>query len=133
VERFGKAALNELEEGIEAGTIKPRMPAEDQKAKGKEAGMLTKMVDSLSLYTIIPGGKSHEQATLWAGELYTRLVESEKIAETTLLQLAGNRAQSIATHLETEAQVPKDRVSIKDPEPLSGSEPPSVTLSLDAI
>lgn len=133
VERFGKASLNELEEGIEAGTVKPRMPAEDKKAKGKEAGMLTKMVDSLSLYTIIPGGKSHEQATLWAGELYTRLVESEKIAEATLLQLAGNRAQSIAAHLETEAQISKDRVSIKDPEPLAGSEPPSVTLSLDAI
>ena len=133
VERLGKAALNELEDGIEAGTVKPRMPAHDQKAKGKEAGMLTKMVDSLSLYTIIPGGKSHEQATLWAGELYTRLVESEKIAEATLLQLAGNRAQSIAAHLETEAQVSKDRVSIKDPEPLAGSEPPSVTLSLDAI
>lgn len=133
VERFGKAALDELEEGIEAGTVKPRMPAQDQKAKGREAGMLTKMVDSLSLYTIIPGGKSHEQATLWAGELYTRLVENEKIAEAALLQLAGNRAQSIATHLETEAQVPKDRVSIKDPEPLAGSEPPSVTLTLDAI
>ena len=133
VERFGKAALNELEEGFEAGTVKPRMPAEDKKAKGREAGMLTKMVDSLSLYAIIPGGKSHEQATLWAGELYTRLVESEKIAEANLLQLAGNRAQSIAAHLETEARIPKDRVSIKDPEPLSGSEPPSVTLSLDAI
>lgn len=133
VERFGKAALNELEDGIEAGTVKPRMPSQDKKAKGKEAGMLTKMVDSLSLYAIIPGGKSHEQATLWAGELYTRLVESEKIGEATLLQLAGNRAQSIAVHLETEAQIPKGRVRIKDPEPFSGSEPPSVTLSLDAI
>ena len=95
--------------------------------------MFSKMAEGMKLYKIIPGGKSHEQAVLWAGELYTRLVESEKIADKTFLQLAENRAQSIATNLAGEAQIPQDRVSIKAPEPLSGDEPPSVTLSLDAL
>ena len=95
--------------------------------------MFSKMAEGMKLYKIIPGGKSHEQAVLWAGELYTRLVENEKIADKTFLQLAENRAQSIATNLAGEAHIPQDRVSIKAPEPLSGDEPPSVTLSLDAL
>jgi hypothetical protein len=95
--------------------------------------MFSKMADSMKLYTIIPGGKSYEQAVLWAGELYTRLVKSEKVADSTYLQLAENRAQSIVSSLESEARIPKDRLSIKAPEPLSDNKHPSVTLSLDAL
>lgn len=132
-EHFGKESLNELEKGIEAGTVTPRTPARQQEQKGKEAGMFSKMAEGMKLYKVIPGGKSHEQAVLWAGELYVRLVEDEKVADETFLQLAENRAQSIAVFLDSEAQIPKDRVSIKAPEPLSDNELPSVTLSLDAL
>ena len=131
-ERLGKESLNELEKGVAAGTVQPRT-AQHQEKKTKKAGMLTKMVDDLQLYKIIPGGKSSEQAALWAQELYNRLVENEKVADTALQQLAEHRAQVIATTLENEAQIPKDRVSIKAPEPLSGTAPPSATLSLDAL
>jgi len=130
-ERFGKESLNELEKGVEAGTVTPRTPARQEKSK--EAGMFSRVAEGMKLYKIIPGGKSNEQAVLWAGELYTQLVESEKIADKAFLQLAENRAQSIATNLAGEAEIPQDRVSIKAPEPLSGDEPPSVTLSLDAL
>jgi hypothetical protein len=132
-ERFGKEALHELEKGIEAGTVMPRTPARQQKQKGKEAGMFSKVAEGMKLYKVIPGGKSHEQATLWGGELYVRLVESEKVADKTFLQLAEDRAQSVASHLDSEAKIPKDRVSNKAAEPLSGNEQPSVTLSLDAL
>jgi hypothetical protein len=132
-ERFGKPSLTELEKGVEAGSITLRTPATHQEKKGKETGFFSRMSDNLKLYKIIPGGKSPEQATLWAGELYIRLVESEKVADSALQQLAGKRAQSIAAELEGPVQVPKERVGIKDPEPLSGDERPSVKLSLDAL
>jgi hypothetical protein len=132
-ERLGKASLEELEKGVETGAITPRMPAQDQGKKRKESGMFSKMVGSLSLHKIIPGAMSPEQAALWGGELYTRLVENEKIADQALLQLAEQRARSIAAHLESQTQIAKDRISVKEPEPFTGSEPPSATLSLDAL
>jgi hypothetical protein len=132
-ERFGKESLDELEKGIEAGTVTPRTPERQQKKKEKEAGMFAKMTEGMKLYKVIPGGKSPEQAVLWAGELYTRLVEAEKVTDTAFQQLAENRAQSIVTHLTSEAQVPKERVNLKDPEPLADNEQPSVTLALDAF
>jgi hypothetical protein len=132
-ERFGKASLSELEKGIEVGEATPRIPPQHQETKSKEAGKLSKMADNMKLYKLIPGGKSREQAVSWAGELYTRLVESEKVADQALLQLAENRSQSAATYLEGEAQIPKERVSIKAPEPLSDNAHPSITLSLDAL
>jgi len=132
-ERLGKTALDELEKGIEEGTVTPRMPASRQEDKSKEAGMFATMAEGMKLYKIIPGGKSNEQAALWAGELYTRLVEQEKVADETFLQLAENRAQAIVAHLGRKARIPKDRVSVKATEPLAGDARPAVTLSLDAL
>jgi hypothetical protein len=134
-ERFGKSALGELEEGISKGTVKPRTPAnqQEEKSKRKKAGRITKMMGGLKLYKLVPGGKSPEQAAAWAGELYVRLVESEPVAEATLVQLAQNRAQAIAKELETSGGIPGERVSIKDPEAQTGNEAPSAKLSLDAL
>ena len=132
-ERFGKASMEELEKAIATGSVTPRTPATNQEKKGNEKGVFTKIVDNLELYKVIPGGKSSEQAALWAGELFIRLAESEKVADQTFLQLAGKRAQAIAGELEGGAQISKDRIGIKDPEPLSDKEPPSAKLSLDAL
>lgn len=131
-ERFGKEALNELEKGLETGAIKPRAAMGNQGKKSTNAGMFSRMADSLQLYKIVPGVKSHEQAVVWAGELYARLAETEKIADKTFLELADARARSIADYLEAEARIPKDRLDIKPPEPLVEDESPSVSLSLDA-
>ena len=131
-ERIGKPSIDELEKGIETGTITPRLP-ENHREESKEPGVFSKMADNLKLYKIIPGGKSSKQAALWAGELYTRLVESEKVPEESFLQLARGRAQSIAGELEGEGRIPKGRMSIKDPEPVTGDEHPSAKFSLDAL
>lgn len=130
-ERFGKGALDELEQGIETGKVTPRPPP--QQKKTKEAGMFARMVEGIQLYKIIPGGMSREQGMLWASELYNRLVESEKIADQSLLDLAEKRAQSLAAFLENEVKIPKNRMSIKAAEPFTGDEPPAVSLSLDAL
>jgi len=132
-ERFGKESLLELEQGIAAGTVTPRPPVPQRQKKGEDAGMVAKMLDGMQLYKLIPGGKSPEQGRLWSAELYARLVDSEPIADQSLLQLAEQRAQSIAANLESDAKIPKDRVGIKAPEPFSGNEPPAVTLSLDVL
>jgi uncharacterized protein involved in outer membrane biogenesis len=132
-ERFGKASMDKLEKGLAAGSVKPRTPATDQEKKGTKKGVLTKIVDNLELYKVIPGGKSSDQAALWAGELFIRLAESEEIADQTFLQLAGKRGQAIAGELEGKAQISKDRIGFQDPEPLSDEESPSAKLSLDAL
>ncbi|TKB25659.1 DUF748 domain-containing protein [Desulfopila sp. IMCC35006] len=132
-ERFGKASLGELEKGIATGSVKPRTPATNQQKKGNQKGVFTKMVDNLGLYKIVPGGKSSEQAALWAGELSIRLAESEKITDQTFLQLAGKRTQAIAGELEGKAKISKERIGVKDPEPLADNGAPSAKLSLDAI
>lgn len=133
VERFGKKALEELEQGVAAGTITPRLPVDPQTTQKKDAGFLSRMTDSMNLYKLIPGGMSREQSALWSGELFTRLTESEKIADTTLLQLAENRAQAVAGHLRNEARISTDRLEIKTAEPLPEGDPPSTTLSLEAL
>lgn len=130
-ERFGKDALDELEQGVETGKVTPRPPPQQEKTK--EAGMFARMVEGIQLYKIIPGGMSREQGMLWASELYNRLVESEKIADQSLLDLAEKRAQSLAAFLENEVKIPKNRMSVKAAEPFTGDEPPAVSLSLDAL
>lgn len=132
-ERFGETSLKELEKGIAAGTVKPRTSAKNQEKKRKEKSFFSKTVDNLALYKIIPGGKSSEQAALWAEELSIRLAESEKVPDQTFHQLAGERAQAIAGELEGDGQIFKERIGIKDPEPLSGNESPFAKLSLDAL
>ena len=132
-ERFGKQSLDELEKGIASGTVEPQSVPADEAAKSREAGTLAKMTDSLKLYALVPGGKSREQAVIWAGELYSRLVESEKVADGGLLRLAEDRAQSAAASLEGEGGIPRDRIAIKAAEPLAGKAGSAVTLALDAL
>jgi hypothetical protein len=136
-ERFGKKVLDELDEAIKKGSVKPRTAAniEENKAKQqqKKRGRLSSMVNSLKLYKLVPGGKSPEEAAAWAGELHVRLVESEPVSEEALLQLARDRALSIVLEMEGSAGIPADRMTIKDPEPISGDAEPSAKLSLAAL
>ena len=124
-ERFGKDALNELDQGLKEGTIKPRTESAESAPPEKDEG--------LKLYKFIPGGKSPEQKAVWARELNSRLVEGEKVDEQTYQQLAQSREQAVAANLEGEAQVPKERVSSKNSEALTGDAHPSASLSLDVL
>ncbi len=134
-ERFGKSALSELEQGIKEGKIKPRIPSgqEEQKEKRKKAGRLSRAMNSLKLYKLIPGGKSPDQAVAWAGEIYVRLVESEPVADESLLKLGEERAQAIVQELQTSGGVPADRVTTKDPEGTPEDAEPTAKLSMGAI
>ncbi|SPD73458.1 conserved hypothetical protein [uncultured Desulfobacterium sp.] len=129
--RFGKDSLDELEEGIEKGTVTPQLPAQQ---KGKKAkGGFTRMINSLKLYKVIPGMKSPDQAAAWAGELYVRLVESEPLSQDALIELAKTRAQAVVQELKVSAGLPADRIGTNDPEEMSGDIEPSVKLSLSAL
>lgn len=127
-ERFGEEALEKLEKGFAAGSVKLHAPATNKEKKENETGVFTRILSQ-----VIPGGKSSEEAARWADELSIRLAESEKVADQTFLQLAGKRAQAIAGELEDTAHIPKDRIGFKDPEPVSGKEPLSAKLSLDTL
>jgi uncharacterized protein involved in outer membrane biogenesis len=129
-DRFGKEALQELDKAVAAGTITPRPPEKEQ-APQRDAGMLTRMVDNLKLYTLIPGGRSPEQAVLWAGELYARLVEGAPITDEALLQLAAHRAQKVAALAQQDGRIAKERISLQEAEPVPNGGQPSVRISLD--
>ncbi len=132
-ERFGKKALEELEQNIAAGTVTPRMPTTPEPVRLSEPGFFCKIIESIQIRNILPGGMSQEEATLWSGELYTQLSENEKVTETRLLQLADKRAQAVAELLEREGQIAADRLQTLTADPLRKDEPPSVVLSLDAM
>ncbi len=134
-ERFGKSALSELEQGIKEGKIKPRMPTgqQEQKEKRKKAGRFSRMMNSVKLYKLIPGGKSPEQAAAWAGEIYVRLVESEPVSDESLLRLGGERARAIVQELQTSGGIAADRLSTKDPEGTPEDAEPSAKLTLGAV
>ncbi|MFO8083773.1 MAG: hypothetical protein R6U27_05585, partial [Desulfobacterales bacterium] len=78
-------------------------------------------------------GKSPGETVVWAGELYIRLVESEPIAEETLILLARNRALAIAKETESAGGIPNERLSFKEPEAQAGDAGTFAKLSLDAL
>ena len=133
VERFGKQALNELEEAFTAGATQPRASAAKGRGKASEARGLAKLADDLKLYTLVPGGMSHDEAVRWAEELYSRLLESEAVAEADLRRLAEARAQSIVVGLEGEGRIAKARIAVKAAEPQAAKAQPSATLALDVL
>ena len=133
LERFGKQALDELEEAFTAGTTQPRASAAKDRGKASEARGLAKLADDLKLYTLVPGGMSHDEAVRWAEELYSRLHESEVVAEADLRRLAEARAQSIVAGLEGDGRIAKARIAVKAAEPLAAKAQPSATLALDAM
>jgi uncharacterized protein involved in outer membrane biogenesis len=132
-ERFGEKALGELDEGIQSGAVKPRAPEirQPDESKRKKKGFFSRMANNLKLYKVVPGGKSPEEAVVWSGELYLRLVESEPLAEEVLLKLADQRAQAVGEELERAGKVPANRVTLEKPEP--DDTGPSVKLSLGAV
>jgi hypothetical protein len=134
-ERFGEKALGELEEAIKSGAVKPRTSEirQPDESKRKKAGFFSKMANNLKLYKIVPGGKSPEEAAVWSGELYLRLVESEPLAEEALLKLAEKRAQATAGELNQAGKIPTDRLTIEKPDTLSDDAAPIVKLSLGAL
>ncbi|MCL1980777.1 MAG: DUF748 domain-containing protein [Proteobacteria bacterium] len=131
--RLGKDTLAALDKQIETGEITPRMPAWSADSPRKQAGIAAKMIGGLSLYKVIPGGRSPEQAALRAGELYMRLVEQEQVSDEALRRLAQQRAATAIAFLESQKRIPKERVGSREPEPLAEGEQPAITLSLDVL
>jgi|GEM_PF-3583753 Uncharacterized protein involved in outer membrane biogenesis len=133
VKRFGKEGLAALEKDVETGTVVPKIPTWHTDKPDREPGMAAKMVGSLHLYKLVPGGRSPEQKELWAGELYARLVEHGQASGEAMSRLADRRAQAIIVHLESQQRISRERVGVKEPEPLADDEPPAATLSLDTF
>lgn len=135
VARFGSSAFDELDRAVKRGEIKP--PAQDDEAeakkKAKKRSRFARVMQAVKLYKVIPGAKSPEQNELLAGEMYSRLVESEPVAESALQELAGNRAQAILAEMRNNRGVPADRLGEADPEPIPEGDEPSAGLALDAM
>lgn len=134
-ERFGAAALAELNRGVKDGTVKAR-EGEEMKPKKDKAGTQNRflaIIQSAKLYRLVPGAKSPEQSALLTAEIYARLLESEPVSEQELRQLASQRAQSVTAELADSAGVPPNRIATKDPASQPNDEGLSVKLALDAL
>jgi uncharacterized protein involved in outer membrane biogenesis len=134
-ERFGAPALNEVEQAIKQGTIKPRAATGQKPGEGKrkKKGVFSRVFNNLKLYKIVPGAKSPEESERMAEELYARLVDSEPVSDKTLSQLAQGRAQAIIAEIQSAGGIPENRLASKAPEPLTGKAVPSATFSFDAL
>ena len=134
VARFGSPALDELDRAVKRGEIKPPVQEEDsEKKKAKKRSGIARVLGAVKFYKVVPGMKSPEQSEVMAGEMYTRLVESEPLNEDALRELAGNRTQVIVAELQTAHGVTADRLGTAAPEPLPEGEEPGARLSLDAL
>ncbi|MGV8073553.1 MAG: DUF748 domain-containing protein [Syntrophobacteraceae bacterium] len=132
--KFGSKALDELDQAIKKGEIKPRTKEEPEAGKkAKKRGGFAGMMDKVKIYKVVPGMKSPEQSELMAAEIYARLVEAEQASEKDLQQLAGARAQAVAAELQNTLGVPADRVQTGDSEPQPEDAGLSAGLSLDAL
>ncbi len=133
VQRFGEKALDEIEQAVKRGEIKPSVQDDSaEKQKGKKPAGLFGKIKTVKFYKVIPGAKSPEEKELIAGELYSRLVESEPVSDTALQQLAGSRAQAISADLQSALGVPAERLVTEESEPLAEEAGLSAGLSLDA-
>lgn len=134
VARFSASSLDELDRAVKRGDIKPTgLEASAAGKKAQKRGRIARVLQVVKLYKIIPGAKSPEQSQLLAGEMYSRLVESEPVSENVLKELAGNRAQEILAELRNEHGVAADRLAAADPELQAEGEEPSARLSLEAF
>jgi hypothetical protein len=133
--RFGARALEELDRGMKAGTVKARSIEALDPAKGKaeKQNLFWKMIQGAKLYRLVPGAKSPEQSEQLAAEIYARLIEKEPVSEQELIQLAAKRGQSVGVELERVCGVAANRIMMKDPESQANDEGRSVQLSLDAL
>lgn len=135
VERFGKKALDEVDQAVKKGEIKPRESSiqDSGRKKSKKAGIASKLFSSAKIYKVVPGMMSPEQSQVVASELFARLVEGEQIPEKDLLELANSRGRSITAEFEQLGMIGKDRLESKDPGPAPGEEGLSAKLMLDTI
>lgn len=134
-ERMGKNALKELEEGVQDGSIKPQNLEKEKEEKGKDkkGPYLSRVVDRLKLYKVIPGVMSSEQSSTLATEIYIRLLDSEPVPDEALEKLAVERGRAITQEMERAHGVPKDRLAVGDPEALPLNAEPTAKLTLDAL
>lgn len=135
-QRFGSKALDDLEQAVKKGEIKPRQSQEeavaDKKAQKKRKG-LARLWSATKLYKIVPGAMSPDQADILAAELFARLAESDPSPDEALSQLAGNRAQAITAELQNVQAIPANRMQIGDVQPQSEEEGLSAKFSLDTL
>jgi hypothetical protein len=135
-ERFGAKALDELEQAVKRGEIKPRDTeddaAADKKTKKKGKGF-ARLWRSTKLYKIVPGAMSPEQSDVLAGELFARLVESDPSPDEALAKLAGDRAQAVAAELQSANAVPAERISTAEAQSIADEAGVSAKLNLDVV
>ncbi|MFO7688736.1 MAG: DUF748 domain-containing protein [Desulfobacterales bacterium] len=104
-ERFGTSTLKALKDEVKKQSAAAAAGTAQAKEKAPDPGRLSK-------------------------ELYARLVEKEPLPEAALTELAAARAQSIVVELTATGGVAPERVSLKNPEPVTSGEPATAKLFL---
>jgi len=134
-ERFGGKELDEIDQAVKKGEIKPRDGAAEkaERKKSKKTGIVSRTLSAVKIYKIVPGMKSPEQSEVLAGELFARLVESEPVPEEELLELATGRESAVKAEIMKIGIIGADRYQTQNPEPAPEDEGLSAKLLLDSI
>jgi hypothetical protein len=110
VERFSDSELEEL-----INSLQP-VPENNAKDKAKKA----------------PPEKALDPGLI-SKTLFHRMVESEPLPESVLVELAANRASAIISELTVEGMVPEENLSQRAPEAKEDEGPVTAKLELDAV
>ncbi len=133
VKKFGKPSLDELEQAVRDGKIKPRAESTaNANPKGRKASMLSKIASAVNLDRVLPGLRSPQEWSALSSEMFWRLVESQPFPEKDLIQLAESRGRAVVSELQTAGIKDSTRVQTRKPEAVKENEEPSAKLFLEA-
>jgi hypothetical protein len=134
-ERFGSAQLDQVDQSIKDGTLKPETAqgTKTAQAETRKPDRLSKIINGLKLHRVIPGAKSPEESERLAAELYARLVEAEPVSDEDLMGLAGQRAQAVLSEMQGSLSIGTNRTGTKNSEPSADDSGLSARLFLDAM
>ncbi len=133
VEKFGKPSLEELEQAVRNGKIKPREElAQDMNPKGRKASVFSKMASAVKLDRVVTGLRSPQKWAALSSEMFWRLVEGSPYPEQELVQLAKDRERAVASELLTAGLKDESRLRSKPPQAVEPNKEPSARLFLEA-
>ena len=135
-ERWGEAALAELDRDVKEGRVAPRQEGDLRLVRGKsgsQGGRFAKIVEGAKLYRLVPGAKSPEQWALMATEIYARLLEAEQLPEQELRRLADQRAAAVGQELQAAGGIANERIALHPPAEAADGVGGQVKLVLEAL
>jgi len=135
-ERLGPVQLDQINQALKDEALKQTASEATQSdySKAQRPDRLSKIINSLKLYRVIPDAKSPEKSELLAAGLHAKVAEAEPVPDKDLMGLAAERAKANLSELQGPLGIPANVGSARETpglHPMIGGL--SAGLLLDAI